>query len=106
VTVTFIIFVHVCSCLLVLIDRDCLKLIVNTTNLPQELLNCFKKYWIFLVIARLHLAHFPIATTTKFSIDALNMKVGLFILLLFASLPDCGQNQPAVSDAQHSLSDS
>jgi hypothetical protein len=32
------------------------------------------------------------------SIEVLNIKVGLFILLLFASLPDCDQNQTAVSD--------
>ena len=29
----------------------------------------------------------------------------MFILLLFASLPDCGQNQTAVSDEQYLLSD-
>ena len=37
------------------------------------------------------------------------LKVTVFILLLFASLPDmlpdCGQNQTAVSDKQYSLSD-
>jgi hypothetical protein len=33
------------------------------------------------------------------------IKVTVFILLLFASLPDCGQNQTAVSDEQYSLSD-
>jgi hypothetical protein len=35
----------------------------------------------------------------------LNVKVTMFILLLLASLPDCGQNQTAVSDEQYSLSD-
>jgi hypothetical protein len=38
-------------------------------------------------------------------IEVLNVKVSLFILLLFAALPDCGQNQTAVSDEQYSLSD-
>jgi hypothetical protein len=38
-------------------------------------------------------------------IEVLNVKVGVFILLLFASLPDCGQNQTDVSYKQHSLSD-
>ena len=38
-------------------------------------------------------------------IEVLFVKVTVFILLLFASLPDCGQNQTAVSDEQHSLSD-
>jgi hypothetical protein len=33
------------------------------------------------------------------------VKVTVFILLIFASLPDCGQNQTAVSDEQYSLSD-
>jgi hypothetical protein len=45
---------------------------------------------------------------TKFStcsIEVLNVKVTLFILILFVSLPDCGQNQTAVSDEQYSLSD-
>ena len=31
-------------------------------------------------------------------IEVLNVKQTMFILLLFASLPDCGQNQTAVSD--------
>ena len=38
----------------------------------------------------------------------LDLKVTVFINLfkiLFASLPDCGQNQIAVSDEQYSLSD-
>jgi hypothetical protein len=38
----------------------------------------------------------------------LDLKVTVFINLfkiLFASLPDCGQNQTAVSDEQYSLSD-
>jgi hypothetical protein len=36
-------------------------------------------------------------------IEVLNVKVTVFILLLFASIPDCGQNQTTVSDEQHSL---
>jgi hypothetical protein len=36
-------------------------------------------------------------------IEVLNVKVTLFILLLFASLPDCGQNQTAVSDEQYAI---
>jgi hypothetical protein len=39
------------------------------------------------------------------AIEVLNVKVTVFVLLLFASLPDCGQNQTAVSDEQQSLSD-
>ena len=39
------------------------------------------------------------------AIEVLNVKQTMFILLLFASLPDCGQNQTAVSDEQYSLSD-
>ena len=35
----------------------------------------------------------------------LNVKQTVFILLLFASLRDCGQNQTAVSDKQYSLFD-
>jgi hypothetical protein len=35
----------------------------------------------------------------------LNVKVGVFILLLFASIPDCRQNQTAVSGTQRLLSD-
>jgi hypothetical protein len=40
-------------------------------------------------------------------IEVLFVKVTVFILLLFASLhvPDCCQNQTAVSDEQYSLSD-
>jgi hypothetical protein len=38
-------------------------------------------------------------------IEILNVKVGVFILLLFASLPDCSQNQTAVSDTLRLLSD-
>jgi hypothetical protein len=41
----------------------------------------------------------------NFSIEVLNVKVTLFIVILFVSLPDCGQNQTAVSDEQYSLSD-
>jgi hypothetical protein len=33
------------------------------------------------------------------------MFIDLLVLLLFASLPDCGQNQTAVSNEQYSLSD-
>jgi hypothetical protein len=36
-------------------------------------------------------------------VEVLNVKVGVFMLLFFASLPDCSQNQTAVSHAQHSL---
>ena len=39
------------------------------------------------------------------SIEVLNVKVGVFILLLFASIPDCSQNQTAVSDPLRFLSD-
>jgi hypothetical protein len=38
-------------------------------------------------------------------IEVLFVKVTLFVLILFASLPDCGQNETAVSDEQYSLSD-
>ena len=38
-------------------------------------------------------------------IEVLNVKVYVFILLLFASLPDCSQNQTAVSDTLRLLSD-
>ena len=38
-------------------------------------------------------------------IEVLNVKVHVFILLLFASPPDCTQNQIAVSDALRMLSD-
>ena len=39
------------------------------------------------------------------TIEVLNVKVGVSILLLFASLPDCSQNQTAVSDTLRLLSD-
>jgi hypothetical protein len=39
------------------------------------------------------------------SIEVLNVEVGVSVLLIFASLPDCSQNQTAVSDTQHLLSD-
>jgi hypothetical protein len=39
------------------------------------------------------------------NIEVLFVKVTVFILLLFASLPDCHQNQITVSDEQYSLSD-
>jgi hypothetical protein len=38
-------------------------------------------------------------------IEVLNVKQNVFVLLLFASLPDCGQNQTAVSDTLRLLSD-
>ena len=38
-------------------------------------------------------------------IEVLFVKQTMFILILFASLPDCSQNQTAVSDEQYSLSD-
>jgi hypothetical protein len=38
-------------------------------------------------------------------ISAQALLVNVFILLLFESLPDCGQNQTAVSDTLRSLSD-
>ena len=39
------------------------------------------------------------------SIEVLFVKVHVFVLLLFASLPDCSQNQTAVSDTLRLLSD-
>jgi hypothetical protein len=42
------------------------------------------------------------------AIEVLNVKVGVFILLLellFASLPYCSQNHPALSDTLRLLSD-
>jgi hypothetical protein len=39
------------------------------------------------------------------AIEVLNVKVGVFMLLLFASLPNCNQNQPAVSDTLRLLYD-
>jgi hypothetical protein len=38
-------------------------------------------------------------------VEVLNVKVHMFVLLLFASLPDCSQNQTAVSDTLRLLSD-
>jgi hypothetical protein len=38
-------------------------------------------------------------------IEVLNVKVGVFILLIFATLPECSQNQTAVSDTLRLLSD-
>jgi hypothetical protein len=38
-------------------------------------------------------------------IEVLNVKQNMFVLLLFASLPDCGQNQTAVFDTLRLLSD-
>ena len=35
------------------------------------------------------------------NIEVLNVKVGVSVLLLFASLPDCSQYQTAVSDTLH-----
>ena len=37
--------------------------------------------------------------------EVLNVKVHVFVLLLFATLPDCSQNQTAVSDTLRLLSD-
>jgi hypothetical protein len=39
------------------------------------------------------------------AVEVLNVKVGVFILLLFASLPYCSQNQIALSDTLRLLSD-
>jgi hypothetical protein len=39
------------------------------------------------------------------TIEVLNVKVHMFVLLIFASLPDCSQNQTAVSDTLRLLSD-
>jgi hypothetical protein len=39
------------------------------------------------------------------TIEVLFVKQTMFILILFASLPECSQNQTAVSDEQYSLSD-
>ena len=50
-------------------------------------------------------AFWILTTTTKFSIEVLNVKVHVFVLLLFATLPDCSQNQTAVSDTLRLLSD-
>ena len=38
-------------------------------------------------------------------IEVLNVKVHVFVLLIFATLPDCSQNQTAVSDTLRLLSD-
>jgi hypothetical protein len=38
-------------------------------------------------------------------IEVLFVKMHVFVLLLFASLPDCSQNQTAVSDTLRLLSD-
>jgi hypothetical protein len=39
-------------------------------------------------------------------LEFLNVKVGVSILLIFASIPDCSQNQTTVSYTLHLLSDS
>jgi hypothetical protein len=39
------------------------------------------------------------------SIEVLNVNAGVSVLLIFASLPDCSQNQTAVFDTLRSLSD-
>jgi hypothetical protein len=53
--------------------------------------------------------HGPVLRTTQYctrpSIEVLNVKVGVFILLIFATLPECSQNQTAVSDTLRLLSD-
>jgi hypothetical protein len=41
----------------------------------------------------------------RIGIEVLNVKVGVFILLIFATLPECRQNQTAVSDTLRLLSD-
>jgi hypothetical protein len=47
-----------------------------------------------------------LTANTKFSIDYRGFeRKGARVRIIFASLPDCGQNQTAVSDKQHSLSD-
>jgi hypothetical protein len=51
------------------------------------------------------IAFFTPIFTFKTSIEVLFVKVTVFILILFASLPDCDQNETAVSDEQYSLSD-
>jgi hypothetical protein len=43
--------------------------------------------------------------TSSVHIEGLNVKVGISVLLLFAPLPDCSQNQTAVSDTLRLLSD-
>ena len=45
------------------------------------------------------------STAVEVLFMVLFVKVTVFILLLFASLPDCAQNQTAVSYKQYSLSD-
>jgi hypothetical protein len=42
---------------------------------------------------------------TTFSIEDLNLNPPVSVLLIFASLPDCSQNQTAVSDTLRLLSD-
>jgi hypothetical protein len=65
------------------------------------------QYGLFLVYisARLLVFAAGIALMYVRPIAVLNVKQTMFILLLFASLPDCGQNQTAVSEKQYSLSD-
>jgi hypothetical protein len=46
----------------------------------------------------------PPALRAKPLIEVLNVKPGVSLLLIFASLPDYSQNQTAVYDAQHLLS--
>ena len=38
-------------------------------------------------------------------VEVLNLNPAVLVLLIFASIPDCSQNQTAVSDTQHLLSD-
>ena len=47
----------------------------------------------------------PLTGVTPLYIEVLNVKVHVFVLLLFATLPDCSQNQTAVSDTLRLLSD-
>ena len=56
----------------------------------------------FFFISRNSLSHTVVLTT---SIEVLFVKVTVFILLLFATLPECSQNQTAVSDTLRLLSD-
>jgi hypothetical protein len=48
---------------------------------------------------------FTLRISQPLNIEVLFGKVTVFMLLLFASLPDCSQNQTAVSDTLRLLSD-
>ena len=60
---------------------------------------CLKATW------RIEILDEYFARADNWSIEVLNVKVHVFILLLFASVPDCIQNQTTVSDTLHLLSD-